>query len=106
MPFNKCRTSDPILIHTHASLKYSKCYSKCFSKHYRVSIRKKCRATYPRTRNTPQYTDKPIASRHKARVSNPKLDKIAEPGTVMSRPYLLSTKVKYLASLTMRPSKA
>jgi hypothetical protein len=74
--------------------------------HYLFSTSKKCIAAYASTINAPQYTPSPIQSFHSAWTSKPKLLRIAEPGTSMSRPYLWSMRLRYLTSLTMRPSKA
>ena len=72
--------------------------------YYRLSTSTKCIAAYPSTKNTPQYTAKPTASDHSARLLNPKELKMADPGTSISRPYFLSTNDKEYTSLTMRPS--
>lgn len=58
--------------------------------HHLRSTSRKCIARYPSTKNTPQTTASPMTSCHNARTLKPKLDKIAEPGTSRSRPYLLS----------------
>lgn len=53
----------------------------------------------------PQKIARLIASVHNARGWKPKELRIAEPGTSISRPYLWSTKLRYLTSLTIKPSK-
>jgi len=74
--------------------------------YYRRSTSSTCNAPYPNTTNTPQNTANPTASSHRARLLNPKLDRIAEPGTSISSPYLWSASVSVRTSLTIRPSKA
>lgn len=59
---------------------------------YLVSTNKKCIAAYPSTKKTPQKTARPITSFHRASTSNPKLERMADPGTSMLRPYFLSTR--------------
>ena len=72
---------------------------------YRLSTSRKCIATYPSTKKTPQNTASPTASDHSARLLKPKELRIAEPGTLMSRPYLWSARLRYRTSFTIRPSK-
>ena len=69
-------------------------YTHSYSIHisHLVSTNKKCIAAYPSTKNTPQNTANPTTSFHRASTSNPKEDRIAEPGTSMFRPYFLSTR--------------
>ena len=74
--------------------------------HYRFSTSSKCIARYARTTNAAPKAARPMQSRHKAWTLKPKELRMAEPGTSMSRPYLWSTRLRYLTSLTMRPSKA
>lgn len=62
--------------------------------HYRLSTNKKWMPKYPSNKNAPQKTDKPMTSLHSARLLNPKLDKMDEAGTSMSRPYLWSIRVR------------
>lgn len=92
----ECEKKKPLLIHSIGE-KRSFIYLDSFPLYasqtgYRFSTNKKCIAIYPNTRNTPQKTPKPNTSSHMASTLNPKLDKIAEPGTSMSRPYCLSTR--------------
>lgn len=73
---------------------------------YLFSTNSRCIARYASTMNAPPYTASPMQSLHSAWTLKPKLLKMAEPGTSMSRPYLWSMRERYLTSFTMRPSKA
>lgn len=57
------------------------------------------------TMKAPDMTPSAMTSCHSAKASKPKALRIEAPGTSMSRPYLWSMRVRYLTSLTMRPSK-
>ena len=71
-----------------------------------LSSRSTCMAAYARTTNILPKMARPMQSRQRAITLKPKELRMAEPGTSISRPYLWSTRLRYLTSLTMRPSKA
>jgi hypothetical protein len=71
----------------------------------RLSTRRTCIAPYANKMKAAEKTASPTTSFHRARTSNPKELRMAEPGTSMSRPYLWSTRLRYRTSLTIKPSK-
>jgi len=84
----------------------SKIVSNSGLSNHLLSSRSTCMAAYARTTNMPPKMAKPMQSRQRAITLKPKELRMAEPGTSISRPYLWSTRLRYLTSLTMRPSKA
>ena len=73
----------------HLSLSLSHQHNYIY--HHLLSTNKKCSPAYPNTKNTPQTNPNPATSSQSASTLNPKLLRIALPGTSMLRPYFLST---------------
>lgn len=72
---------------------------------YLLSTNKICIAMYAKMMKALAKIAKLITSGHRAWVSKPKELKIVAPGTVMSNPYFLSVRVRYVTSLTISDSK-
>ena len=72
---------------------------------HRFSINKICIAAYAMTMKALEKMARPMTSVQMASASKPKAERMEAPGTSMSRPYLWSTRVRYLTSLTIRASK-
>lgn len=75
-------------------------------RYYLLSTNTKWIPAYPSTKKAAQNTAKPTASFHNSNTWKPKELRIVAPGTSISRPYFLSSRLKYRTSLTMSPSKA
>lgn len=73
-------------------------------RYHRFSTSKICIAPYATMINTPEITPSPITSIQRACVLNPNALRIDAPGTSMSKPYLWSTNVKNVTSLTISAS--